>query len=205
MILAIFVLLLIFSTHFFSPPRFFPGAGVVEGSWRIQNSFVLTNYLSRGKVRGMQDQILQVQQLYPRIYIACHVDHVKAASSHVHLSARDSGILAHFRDAVDVQPSKLARHLGIARSTMSQALKKLIALGYVAKQKNPSDHRKIGLQLTEQGRNAMQAASVLDHAKVEILLRQLTAAERDSALAGLALLAKAAGQAMLAGKSKGVN
>jgi len=153
----------------------------------------------------MKDQILQVQQLYPQIYVACHLDHVKAASSNVRLSARDAGILAHFRDTVDVQPSILARHLGIARSTMSQALKKLTALGYVAKQKNLSDHRKIRLQLTEQGRNAMQAASVLDQAKVEILLRQLTAAERDSALAGLALLAKAAGQAMLEAKSKAVN
>jgi len=153
----------------------------------------------------MKDQILQVQQLYPQIYVACHADHIKAASSHVHLSARDSGILAHFRDSVDVQPSKLARHLGIARSTMSQALKKLTALGYVAKKKNPSDHRKLGLQLTEQGRNAMQAASVLDYAKVEILLCQLTAAERDSALAGLALLAKAASQAMLKEKLKVVN
>jgi DNA-binding MarR family transcriptional regulator len=128
---------------------------------------------------------------------ACHVDHVKASSSAVHLSARDSAILAHFQDSRLLQPSKLARHLGIARSTMSQALKKLVALGYVGVQKNPSDRRISGLSLTDQGRKAMQAASVLDYAKVKALLRQLSPAQRSAALDGLDLLARAAAKAML--------
>jgi DNA-binding MarR family transcriptional regulator len=145
----------------------------------------------------MDDQVRELQQLYPRIYIACHVDHVRAASSPVHLSARDSAILAHFEESRSLRPSKLARHLGVARSTMSQAVKKLVALGYIAAQKNDADRRQLGLQLTEQGRSAMQAASVLDRNKVADLLRQLTREDRKKGLAGLAILARAAGVAML--------
>jgi DNA-binding MarR family transcriptional regulator len=145
----------------------------------------------------MEDQVRELQQLYPRIYIACHLDHVRAASSPVHLSARDSAILAHFEESGSLRPSKLARHLGVARSTMSQAVKKLVALGYIAAQKNDADRRQLGLQLTEQGRSAMQAASVLDRNKVADLLRQLTREDRKKGLAGLAILARAAGVAML--------
>ena len=151
--------------------------------------------------RMMEDQIRELQRLYPRIYIACHADHVRAASSPAHLSARDSAILAHFTESGALQPSKLARHLGVARSTMSQAVKKLVALGYIASQKNDADRRQLGLRLTEKGRQAMQAASVLDTDKVADLLRQLAPARRKKGLEGLAILAEAAGRAMLkAGK-----
>ena len=145
----------------------------------------------------MEDQVRLLQQLYPRIYIACHTDHVRAATSSVQLSARDSAILAHFEDSKSLRPSKLARHLGVARSTLSQALKKLVALGYISSQKNETDHRHLNLQLTKQGREAMQAASVLDKDKVAQLLRQLTPAQRKTGLEGLAVLARAAGIAML--------
>ncbi len=149
----------------------------------------------------MEDHVLRLQRLYPRIYIACHADHVKAASSAVRLSARDSAILAHFQDSGVLQPSELARHLGIARSTMSQALKKLVSLGYVAEQKNQSDRREWRLRLTEQGRSAMQSASVLDYAKVKTLLQNLSPAQRQSSLDGLGLLAEAAGKMMLKANS----
>jgi hypothetical protein len=43
----------------------------------------------------------------------------------------------------------------------------------------------------------MQAASVLDRNKVADLLRQLTREDRKKGLAGLAILARAAGVAML--------
>lgn len=145
----------------------------------------------------MEDQVRELQQLYPRIYIACHVNHVRAATSSVHLSARDSAILAHFEESRPLRPSKLARHLGIARSTLSQALKKLVMLGYITSQKNDADRRQLSLRLTAQGREAMQAASVLDREKVAELLRQLTPAQRKSGLAGLAVLARAAGVTML--------
>ena len=145
----------------------------------------------------MEDHVLLLQRLYPQIYIACHTDHVKAASSAVRLSAHDSAILAHFQDSGALQPSELARHLGIARSTMSQSLKKLVSLGYVAVQKNPSDRRELRLRLTGQGRSAMQAASVLDYTKVKTLLQNLSPAQRQTSLDGLGLLAEAAGKMML--------
>jgi hypothetical protein len=55
----------------------------------------------------------------------------------------------------------------------------------------------LSLRLTEQGRSAMQAASVLDYGKVKMLLQNLPPAQRQISLDGLALLAKAAGKMML--------
>lgn len=150
----------------------------------------------------MDDQVRELQRLYPRIYLACHVDHVKAATSAVQLSARDSAILAHFEESGALRAARLARHLGIAPSTLSPALKKLAALGYISARKNNADRRQLALRLTEKGAAAMQAASVLDQERVAELLCQLTPAERKKGLAGLAILARAAGIAMLKARSK---
>ena len=48
----------------------------------------------------MRDKaVLEIQRLYPQIYLACHVDHVRASSTEWRLSSRDSSILAHLDTA----------------------------------------------------------------------------------------------------------
>src|SRR5215213_11135960 len=79
----------------------------------------------------MRDSIVsEVQRLYPQIYLACHVDHVRASSTRWRLSARDSSILAHLDLNRGMSPRTLARHLGVAASTLSAAIRRLAELGY---------------------------------------------------------------------------
>jgi hypothetical protein len=43
----------------------------------------------------MQDHVLAIQQCYPQVFHACHVQHVRARTTHHRLSDRDSSVLAH--------------------------------------------------------------------------------------------------------------
>ena len=133
-----------------------------------------------------------VQVSYPQIYLACHTRHVRRASSATNLSATDSTLLAHLDEQRAVRPTLLARHLGVAASTLSAAIARLTGHGYITQQRDAADRRAIGLRLSAKGAAAMQASSVLDSPRVKRMLEQLNAAERKRALAGLALLARAA-------------
>lgn len=132
-----------------------------------------------------------VQTCYPQIYLACHTRHTRAASSATRLSARDSSLLAHLDETRTITPTTLARHLGVGASTMSAAVKRLVALNYIQQQRDPGDARKIGLRLAPKGAAAMRDSSVLEPARVRKVLSRLTPEARRTALAGLTLLAQA--------------
>jgi DNA-binding MarR family transcriptional regulator len=136
-----------------------------------------------------------VQVSYPQIYFACHTRHVRRASTPTKLSATDSTLLAHLDEKTAVQPTALAKHLGLAASTMSAAVARLTALGYIAREKHAADGRVVNLKLSRKGAVAMQASSVLDTPRVRRVLELLKPAERRRALGGLSLLARAARQA----------
>jgi DNA-binding MarR family transcriptional regulator len=133
-----------------------------------------------------------VQVAYPQIYFACHTRHVRRASTATRLSATDSTLLAHLDEDEPVRAMSLAKHLGLAGSTLSAAIARLAALGYVVQRRNSKDGRAIDLLLSATGAAAMQASSVLDSARVNRMLGQLNAAERKRALEGLGVLARAA-------------
>jgi DNA-binding MarR family transcriptional regulator len=133
-----------------------------------------------------------VQVAYPQIYFACHTRHVRRASTSTRLSAADSTLLAHLDEDRAVRATLLAKHLGLAPSTLSAAISRLASLGFVIQRRDAKDGRAIGLLLSAKGASAMQASSVLESARVERMLSRLRPAERKRALDGLALLAKAA-------------
>lgn len=136
--------------------------------------------------------VFDVQRYYPQIYLACHVDHVRARSTPSRLSARDAALLSHLDVDTPVTPGQLALHLRVVPSTLSAAMQRLERLGYLERVRRPGDRRLIELRLTPVGAQAMAAGSVLDTERVAMLLDALTPAERRRAVAGLALLAKAA-------------
>jgi DNA-binding MarR family transcriptional regulator len=133
-----------------------------------------------------------VQVAYPQIYFACHTRHVRRASSATNLSATDSTLLAHLDERRAVRPTVLARHLGVAASTLSAAIARLTGHGYITQQRDAADRRAIGLLLSTKGAKAMQASSVLESPRVKRMLDRLTVTQRRRALDGLALLARAA-------------
>lgn len=133
-----------------------------------------------------------IQRHYPQIYLACHVDHVRTKSNRHHLSAHDSTLLAHLDESWPTLAGSLARHLGIANSTLSAALNRLESLGHLSRTPSRRDKRQIELRLTALGAEAMAEASVLDAKRVAAVLENLSATEQKRAVAGLALLAVAA-------------
>src|ERR1700686_2847337 len=140
------------------------------------------------------DAILEIQRLFPQIYLACHVDHVRAASTPWDLSSHDASILAHLDRENAISPHVLAAHLSVAASTLSAAIARLSRLGYLASEPSPSDKRHRELRLTARGAKAIAFTSVLDENRVRRLLGRLNAQERAAALRGIQLLAQAARQ-----------
>ena len=140
----------------------------------------------------MQELVTEVQRLYPQIYLACHVDHVRAPSTKWDLSSHDSAILAHLDRERAITPRDLAAHLGVAASTLSASIARLSRLGYLSSTPVSKDRRQRELRLTARGSEAMSSTSVLDREKVREMLDQLEAREQKAAVRGLSLLASAA-------------
>ena len=138
------------------------------------------------------DDVHEVQRLYPQIYVACHNDHVRAASTEWRISSQDASILVHLDRETGLSPRALAKHLGVAPSTLSAAISRLSKLGYLSSEPDVKDKRRRELRLTARGAEAIAATSVLDAERVRSLMNKLTGPERKAALRGLALLARAA-------------
>jgi DNA-binding MarR family transcriptional regulator len=137
------------------------------------------------------DLVLAVLRAYPQIYHACHRRHPRARTNAHRISDRDGWILGHLDLSQPASPASLARHLGLRASTVSEAVKRLVRLGYVARRAANGDARRIELTLTEKGADAMRGTSVLDAGRVERLLALMPRATRARAVDGLMALAEA--------------
>lgn len=138
------------------------------------------------------DQAVQtVQVCYPQIYLACHTRHQRKRSTEHRLSARDSSILAHLDEHAPITLARLAAHLGVARSTISAALKRLIALGYARNAGAPTGRRVTGVLLSAQGARAIRDTSVLETRRLRAALHAVPARELAAIARGLQRLAAA--------------
>jgi DNA-binding MarR family transcriptional regulator len=140
----------------------------------------------------MEATVLAIQQLYPQVFHACHVQHLRRRTTRFRLSERDSAILAHIGPGWAATALELGRHLGIGKPTMSAALQQLEKPGYIVRGSRSRSSPARQLQLTELGQQALQSTSVLDTNRVTALLQSLSAGERTQALRGLQLLARGA-------------
>ena len=138
------------------------------------------------------DDVFEVQRLYPQIYVACHTDHVRAASTEWRISSQDASILVHLDREFGLSPRQLAAHLGVAPSTLSAAIARLSELGYLTSQPDETDRRQRELRLTARGAEAISSTSVLNAERVRALLDKLAPDDRKAAVRGLTLLAQAA-------------
>jgi DNA-binding MarR family transcriptional regulator len=142
----------------------------------------------------VEDAARQVMALYPRIYFACHTRHVRDPLSDRVLSRHQASVLDHLDEIDPITLKGLARHMGVTAATMSLAIDRLERKGYVVRRRDSADRRRVHLRLTTAGVRVREASSVLDPARVEALVGRLTDEEREAAVRGLALLARAAGQ-----------
>jgi DNA-binding MarR family transcriptional regulator len=142
----------------------------------------------------IRDAARQIQFSYPQIYFACHTRHQRGRSTDTRLSPRDGAILVHLDERTPVELLPLARHLGLAASTLSEAVSRLERLGFLSKATRPErDRRRVGICLTRKGADAVQASSVLETARLEAVLKRLRPAERDLLCGTLSQFARACG------------
>lgn len=144
----------------------------------------------------MDDPASRLMALYPRIFFACHRRHVRDPKTRVTISAHQGSILDHLDTVHAISLNTLADHMGVTPGTMSIHVDRLEELGYVRRQRDAEDGRKVRLRLTKAGERVKCAQSVLDPEDVAAMLAGLSPREREQALEGLALLAKAAEKLM---------
>ena len=134
-----------------------------------------------------------IQQAYPQIWFACHLEHRTRTTPHASgISDREGGILAHLGAADGIAATALAKHLGIGKASLSQHLKRLQSLGLIAFEIDPEDKRRKRIRLSEHGRNIVSEQSPLDAGRVRALLDAMPAKDAADAVRGLRLLADAA-------------
>lgn len=138
----------------------------------------------------------QVMELYPKIFFACHRRHVRDPKVGRVLSAHQASILDHLDDVEPTGLMDLAMHMGVTPSTMSLSIDRLVRQGYVIREKDQKDGRRVSLRLTSDGVRIKQAQTVLEPERVSSMLSCLTIKERAEAIRGLGLLARAAQEQM---------
>lgn len=149
----------------------------------------------------LPDPVQALMAFYPRIYFACHTRHVRDPKQNRTLSSHQASVLDHLDEIEPTGLLTLAAHMGVTASTMSLMIDRLARGGYVIRERDAKDGRRVNLLLTRAGVRIKSEKSVLDPQRVQAVLDQLTAAERRQAIHGLELLARASGQAMLKSKS----
>src|SRR5690349_19707493 len=133
-----------------------------------------------------------LEQFYPRIYLACHTRHVNDPGKDVKLTANQASILDHLDEDEPVTLQELSLHMGVTPSTMSITINRLVILGYVQRDRDKGDSRRIGLKLSKEGLKIRKSKSVLDGERVKSMLQRLNEEELKTALKGLGLLSYAA-------------
>lgn len=137
------------------------------------------------------EAVLRVQSAYPKIYLACHTRHQTTRTTEHGLSQRDASILAHLSERYAMAQSDLAKHLSVAKSTLSEALRWLEECQYVVREADPQDSRTVRWRLSRAGAQAMSGTSVLESSTLARVLETLDPADRARAIEGLEILAHA--------------
>ncbi len=151
---------------------------------------------------SVRNDVAAVLEHYPKIFFACHTRHRRDPGTRKLLSARQGSILDHLDGVEPTGLAELARHMGVTASTMSLSVDRLERRGFVRRQRDPRDGRRVALRLTAAGVRVKEAQSVLEPERVRGMLARLAPRERAAALRGLALLARAAQRYMASGPAK---
>lgn len=142
------------------------------------------------RVTELAEQVRAVQMAYPQIWFACHREHRGRAEGDG-VTDHEAGVLMHLAALPAQTPTLIAKHLGVGRPALSAQLKRLQALGLI--HATPGrDARERLLHLSEAGAKLAAARSPLEAARVGALLQVLSPLDRDAAVRGLQLLARAA-------------
>jgi DNA-binding MarR family transcriptional regulator len=136
--------------------------------------------------------VQKVVDLIPRILYACRRLDARTLSTGRSLSPQQALILDQLDPDVPTSLQALAAQMSVTAPTMSVAIGRLVREGYVRRDRDEVDGRRLDLTLSPAGVRVRKSTSSLDPRRVTALLNRLSAAERTMALRGLAALAEAA-------------
>jgi DNA-binding MarR family transcriptional regulator len=120
---------------------------------------------------------------------------LRAESANVGAPAADALLLAEVRHRPGIGVSELAAMEKVARSVMSERVKRLEAAGFLAADRSShEDRRRIGLSITEAGRELLAVITQERRQWVAGLLSVLSADERDCVRAAVEALERATRQ-----------
>ncbi|MED3882067.1 MarR family winged helix-turn-helix transcriptional regulator [Priestia megaterium] len=117
-------------------------------------------------------KVEELNSYWTSIYYHLHYTHQEKIT---HQTIR---LLQHIDKSSSVGIREIADYLTISHNTASEHVKRSIEKGYVYKNRDIQDERKVILHLTEAGKNILKRNSSLDEEKVSAILREMTASEK---------------------------
>ncbi|HEU5218241.1 MAG TPA: MarR family transcriptional regulator [Gemmatimonadales bacterium] len=141
----------------------------------------------------LDDAVHAILSAYPTIHSACRRRQLRDPASGRRVSDHQAGILEHLDPAAPITVGDLAARLRVTIATASLQLSELARLRLVTRDRDALDGRRVQLRLTEAGVRLRGLHSLLDPERVRQALARLEPPERDAVVAGLRLLAGAAG------------
>ena len=136
--------------------------------------------------------VQKVVDLIPRILYACRRLDARTLSTGRSLSPQQALILDQLDADVPTSLQALAAQMNVTAPTMSVAIGRLVREGYVRRERDEIDGRRLDLTLSPAGVRVRKSTSSLDPRRVAKLLGRLSATDRTLAMRGLTALADAA-------------
>jgi DNA-binding MarR family transcriptional regulator len=138
----------------------------------------------------LDSRIRRLLEAYPAIFLACHRQHVREDEAGNAVTEHQASVLDHLHATRPTTLSKLAEHMGVSRSTMSITVARLVRGGYITRDRDKNDARRVGLTLTLVGARIKEQNTVLEPELMREMFRLMPAGELETALQGIECLAK---------------
>lgn len=117
-------------------------------------------------------KVEELNSYWTSIYYHLHYTHQEKIT---HQTIR---LLQHIDKSSSVGIREIADYLTISHNTASEHVKRSIEKGYVYKNRDIQDERKVILHLTEAGKDILKRNLSLDEEKLSAILREMTASEK---------------------------
>ncbi|MBU3569107.1 MULTISPECIES: MarR family winged helix-turn-helix transcriptional regulator [Priestia] len=117
-------------------------------------------------------KVEELNSYWTSIYYHLHYTHQEKIT---HQTIR---LLQHIDKSSSVGIKEIADYLHVSHNTASEHVKRSIEKGYVYKNRDIQDERKVILHLTEAGKDILKRNSSLDEEKVSAILLEMTASEK---------------------------
>ncbi|MGF9888345.1 MarR family winged helix-turn-helix transcriptional regulator [Priestia megaterium] len=117
-------------------------------------------------------KVEELNSYWTSIYYHLHYTHQEKIT---HQTIR---LLQHIDKSSSVGIKEIADYLHVSHNTASEHVKRNIDKGYVYKNRDIHDERKVILHLTEAGKDLLKRNSSLDEEKVSAILREMTSSEK---------------------------